>query len=168
MNPVRLLKLPWFGARSARGLIVLVTFVAVSLSAGFGLAHVNTPPLAVDWLRAATYGLAFLNGAIWALLLPNVLLAAYAARRLQMPRAWRDAYRSLGLYALLSIVLPVALLSVMGGDVVVAAVELVMGAGLGMVWAMLPCYCTSMLFMVAAVHGVDVRGIPYPVVHVIP
>ncbi|WEN14737.1 hypothetical protein PY254_16110 [Rhodanobacter sp. AS-Z3] len=162
VNPARLLELPWFGAASARGLIALLIFLTLLLSAAFGFADAYTPPLAVNWLRAATYGLACLNAAIWAMLLPNVLLAAYAARRLQMPGAWRDAHLSLAFYALLTIVLPVTLLGVMGGYVAVAAVELVIGAGLGMAFAALPSYCTSVFFLMAVVHGVVGRWLALP------
>lgn len=162
MNPARLLMLPWYGAWSARWSVGGMIFLTVLMSAVFGFVNAYTPPLSVDWMRAAIYGLASLNVAMWAMLLPNSVLMAYAARRLQMPGAWRDACRSLSLYALLSIVLPVALLGVIGGNVAVAAVELVLGAGLGMAFAVLPSYCTSVLFFVALLHGFVWRWLGLP------
>lgn len=158
----RLLALPWYGASSARWSVGALIFLAVLMSAVIGFASAYTPPLSVDWMRAAIDGLAFLNLAMWATLLPNILLMAYAARRLQVPGAQRDACFSLSFYALLSIVLPVALIGVIGGDVAVVAIELVLGAGLGMAFAVLPSYGTSVLFFVALLHGVVWRWLGLP------
>lgn len=162
MNPVRLLMLPWYGAWSARWSVGGMIFLAVLMSAVLGFVNAYTSPLSVDWMRAAIYGLAALNVAIWAMLLPNILLLANAARRLQMPGAWRDACLSLSFYALLSIVLPVVLIGIIGGNVAVAVVELVLGAGLGMAFAMLPSYCTSALFFVVLLHGFAWRWLALP------
>lgn len=162
MNPARLLMLPWSGAWSARWSVGGMIFLALVMSATLGMASAYSSPLSVDWVRAAIYGVAFLNTAMWAGLLPNVLLLANAARRLQMPGAWRDACLSLSLYALLSIVLPVVLTGVLGGNVAVVAVELVLGAGLGMAFAMSPSYCTSALLFVVLLHGFVWRWLGLP------
>lgn len=158
----RLLMLPWYGASAARGSVGALIFLAVLMSALVGFASAYTSPLSVEWIRAAAYGLAFLNTAIWAMLLPNTLLLAYAARRLQVPGAQRAAWLSLSFYALLSIVVPAALMGVIGSNVAVVAVELALGAGLGMAFAVTPSYCMSVLFFVALLHGVAWRWLALP------
>ncbi len=162
MNLARLLRLPWYGASSERWSVGALIFLVVLLSASVVVATAYVSPLSVNWIRAATYALAFMNAAMWAMLLPNTLLLAYTARRLLMPGAQRDACLSLSLYALLGIVVPVALTGVIGGNMPVVAVELALGAGLGMAFAVLPSYCMPVLVFVVLLHGVVWRWLALP------
>jgi hypothetical protein len=162
VNLARLLTMPWPGASSKRWSVGALIPVVVLLSAIVGAASAYGSPLWVGWMRAATYGLVFMNAAMWAMLLPDALLMACVARRLQVPGVQRDACLSLGFYALLSIGVPTALIGGIVGNVPVLAVEMVLGAGLGMTFAVLPSYCTSVLIFVALLHGVVWRWLALP------
>lgn len=156
----RLLTLPWYGWQSSTRQVVAAFSAALLLNCilvvlctyPYG-AH-WTAAAAASWARGCAHGGALLDALLWALLLPNNLLLTHAACHLRMPHVQRESRLSLSVYALLSIGLPAALLGLAGGPTAVIAVELLLGAGVGMSYAVLPRYLSFFLLFVALLHDV--------------
>ena len=154
----RLLTLPWYGWQSGTRLVV-ATFLAALLLICILVVLLTYPhgadwtaAAAASWVRGCAHGFVLLDAVLWALLLPNNLLLTHAARHLRMPRVQHESRLSLVVYALLSIGLPAALLGLAGGPGVVIAAELLLGAGLGMAYAVLPRYLSFFLFFAPQFH----------------
>ncbi len=168
MNPWRLLMLPWYGWQSGTRLVVatfsavllLICILVVLLTYPHGINW--TPAAAANWTRGCGHGLSLLNIVLWAVLLPNNLLLTHAARHQRMPRVQRESRFSLCLYALLSIGLPAALLGFAGGPAAVIAVELLLAAGLGMAYAVLPRYIAILVLFAPQLHGALWRWLALP------
>ena len=143
VNLRRVLLAPWIATpHSTRWFVAigLVLFVAADVLGRF-LGAVAHPWL----LTAATLGIG--NGFLWFALMSNCVLLALDARRLRLPVAGRDIVLALFLYALLGIGIPV-LLQIPYGHAAVLGIVLVLGAGAGAVYMLLPAWLSVVLCFV--------------------
>ncbi len=115
----------------------------------------------VSWTLDAAHIAAQLNAVAW-VCLSNVLLLARDARRLRLPAIERDVLASLALYAVLGIVLPTLWLGALGGPARVIVVELLLGAGLGMAYAVLPSYLAMLAVFLGTSHWLPLPGSAQP------
>lgn len=115
----------------------------------------------VSWTLDAAHIAAQLNAVAW-VCLSNVLLLARDARRLRLPAIERDVLASLSMYVVLGIVLPTLWLGALGGPARVIAVELLLGAGLGMAYAVLPSYLAMLAVFLGTSHWLPLPGSAQP------
>jgi len=157
----RLLALPWCAlSQTARGVAAMLAGIALLLVLlGGVLTHNQTP----DWSRRAADGIAMLNAVAWAGLLSQTLLLARDAHRLRFPALEREVVISLGLYALLTMVLPALWVGLLDGHVRMSAISVALGAGAGMGYAILPRYLSILItFTVLLWHGLGLPGPTQP------
>jgi hypothetical protein len=157
MNLSRTLLMPWMAVpRSTRWITVAV--YALSL-AGYGLllGFLHSPHV---WF-AAGVALGVATVFCWAYFMPYTLLLALNARHLCMPAVRAEVVRSLLLYALLTVGGPWLLLWPGGHPLIVVALLLI-GAGIGMLYALLPTYLVIILCMLPALHVAIRRWLPMP------
>ncbi len=157
----RLLALPWCAlSQTARGVAAMLAGIALLLVLlGGVLTHNQT----LDWSRRAADGIAMLNAVAWAGLLSQALLLARDARRLRFPTLEREVVISLGLYALLTMVLPALLVGLLDGHVLMSVISVALGAGVGMAYAILPGYLSILItFTVLLWPGLGLPGPTQP------
>ncbi|HET8940846.1 MAG TPA: hypothetical protein VFN13_02550 [Rudaea sp.] len=159
MKFVYLLGLPWsaVSSRVRAWLVVLYLFFAVVLE----LALIFAKP-GGSIFTGTTTKLAILNLSIWLLLLPNTLVLAHDARQLRLPSIERDVRHSLWLYATLSIALPAVLFGAFSGHTLTIALNLILGAGLGMAYACTSGYIAMLIvfFLLAGSNFSEYLGLP--------
>ena len=157
MNLSRTLLMPWMAVpRSTRwitAVVVALSFTGYCLLLGFSHApHV--------WPAAGmTLGVATVF--CWSFFLPNTLLLALDARHLRMPAVRAEVVRSLLLYALLTIGGPMLLLWP-GGHLLTVGALLVIAAGIGTLYALMPAYLGMILLMLPALHNATRQWLPMP------
>ncbi|OOG62462.1 hypothetical protein B0E46_12510 [Rhodanobacter sp. B04] len=143
MNPLPLLRVPWFSAhRSMRWMMV---FVLACCSAGAVAIGVFAPGPG-QWKGVAGLlglGLFFL----WAFFLSTTLLLAIDARQLRVPGIQRQIIRSLLLCGVLTISLPAVLLGMLGEPVAPVVILLALASVLGVTFALMPRYLAALLGM---------------------
>ena len=93
--------------------------------------------------------------------MPNTLLLVLDARHLRMPAVRAEVVRSLLLYALLTIGGPLLLLWP-GGHLLTVGALLVIAAGIGALYALLPGYMGMTLCMLPALHNATRQWLPLP------
>ena len=139
----RLLALPWCAlSQTARGVVAMlagITLLLALLGGVYGYHHTS------DWSRRAADGMALLNAVAWAGLLSQTLLLARDAHRLRFPALEREVVISLGLYALLTMVLPALWVGLLDGHVLMSLMSAALGAGVGMAYAILPGYLSILI-----------------------
>ena len=158
MNLGRTLLMPWMAVpRSTRwitAIVVVLSFVGYGLLLGFSHA-----PHRWD---GAGIALGIATVFCWGFFMPNTLLLALDARHLCMPAVRTEVVRSLLLYALLTIGGPVLLLWP-GGHLLTVAALLVIGAGIGTLYALMPVYLgTILLLLMPALHNATRQWLPMP------
>ena len=157
MNLARTLLMPWMAvSRSMRwitAVVIALSFTGYCLLLGFSHAP-RVWPAAGMALGAAT---AF----CWAFFMPHTLLLALDARHLRMPAVLAEVVRSLLLYALLTIGGPLLLLWP-GCHLLTAGALLVIAAGIGTLYALLPAYMGMILLMLPALHNATRQWLPLP------
>jgi hypothetical protein len=157
----RLLALPWCAlSQTARGVTAMLAGIALLLVfLGGVLTHNQTP----DWSRRAADGIAMLNAVAWAGLLSQTLLLARDAHRLRFPALEREVVISLGLYVLLTMVLPALWIGLLDGHVRMSVISVALGAGAGMAYAILPGYLSILItFTVVLWPGLGLPGPTQP------
>lgn len=147
-----LLMLPWYGWRP--GVRKTIAWLSVAIMLICVIGAIGDYPYAPGWTLDVAHGLAMWNVLMWALLVSNLLLLAHAARYQRLPKVQREALQSMGLYALLGIALPAVVLGLAGGDGAVIAVQLALGAGVGMAYAILPRYISFLMLFSPRIHEV--------------
>lgn len=162
MKTWRLLALPGHALSKTASLILLIVGVAVwSISVtvtGVIGADAQTSTAAV--LNTA-HAWAVMNALAW-VALSNTVLLARDARHWRLPRLERRAIASLGLYVLLGVLLPAALLCWMHGDALSVLLLLLIGAGLGMAYALLPAYLSVFVFFAPSIRAGLSTWLPLP------
>lgn len=157
MKLYRTLLTPWLATiRSTRWIAAagFVVFIAIDLLVRV-FSNSQHP-----WLISAMV-LGAGNGFCWAVFMPNTLLLALDAQRLCLPGIQREVTRSLALYALLSIGVPV-LLQLPSGHALSLAIVLVLTAGIGAMYMLLPSYLGFGFFLLPALHDATRRFLPIP------
>lgn len=139
MNLRHLLMLPWMALSkdSRRPLAGLSTVLAavIVLGAAFDDTGINASTLAVV---PAAHIAALMDLLFWATVMSSSLLLLHTANHLRMPVLERDVHASLALYAGITIALPALALGALDGHLMLAFVEIALGAGLGVAYASLP------------------------------
>ena len=157
MNLGRTLLMPWMAVpRSTRWLTAVVgvlSFAGYGLLLGF--SH------ALHRWDGAGIALGIATVFCWGFFMPNTLLLALDARHVCMPAVRTEVVRSLLLYALLTIGGPLLLLWP-GGHLLTVAALLVIGAGIGTLYALMPAYLGMILFMLPALHNATRQWLPMP------
>ncbi len=113
------------------------------------------------WLLNTARGWVIVNVFLW-VFAANAVLLARAARALRVPTLERDALISLGLYGGLGVVLPALLLGWMGGPVLTVAIMLLFGAGLGVVYALMPPYLAVLALFAGNIPAALSPWLPQP------
>ena len=157
MNLGRTLLMPWMAVpksmRWITAVVVALSFTGYCLLLGFSHA-----PHA--W-AAAGMALGMATVFCWAFFMPNTLLLALDARHLCMPAVRAEVMRSLLLYALLTIGGPMLLLWP-GGQLLTVGALLVIGAGIGTLYALMPVYLGVIMFMLPALHNATRQWLAMP------
>lgn len=144
MKALRLLGLPWmaWSTRTRRAVAwVLLVIVAIA-AAGYTLR--DTPDVGLTHLLN---GLAILNGFFWAIVMPRNLGWAREAHRMRLPALGHHSVASTALYAVLTIALPAAALTLAGIPGIIALTEMALGAGFGLGYTALPFWLAYMTCM---------------------
>jgi hypothetical protein len=136
MKPWRWLIAPWVAARSS---MRWLTSVVVALST-LGAVLIIVFHAGPDGPTAAVYAWCVGLGLLWVFFLPNMLLMTMAARSLCLPGIRRDVAASLGLYAVLSIVVPTLLLACVGANALTVVLVLSLAACTCLLYALAPWY----------------------------
>ena len=157
MNLGRTLLMPWMAVPRSTRWITAVVFVLGFVGYGLLLGFSHIPRA---W-PAAGMALGMATVFCWAIFMPNTLLLALDARHLCLPAVRTEVVRSLLLYALLTIGGPVLLLWPGGNPLTVAAL-LVIGAGIGTLYALMPAYLGMILLLLPALHNATRRWLPMP------
>lgn len=161
MKAWRLLMLPWMAwSRKVRSVVAACFVAAVGAAV---LAGVFTYRADATWIDSATHDVAVMDALFWACVMSQSLLLAREAWRLRLPTLGREVNASLALYALLSIGLPGALLTWLGGNGAAIATEIALGAGLGMAYATLPPFLGVLAILAPNVQDHLARWLPMPV-----
>ncbi len=157
MNLGRTLLMPWMAVPRSTRWITAVVFVLGFVGYGLLLGFSHIPRV---W-PAADMALGAATVFCWAIFMPNTLLLALDARQVCLPAVRTEVVRSLLLYALLTIGGPVLLLWPGGHQLTVAAL-LVVGAGIGTLYALMPAYLGTILLLLPALHNATRQWLPMP------
>ncbi len=157
MNLGRTLLMPWMAVPRSTRWITAVVFVLGFMGYGLLLGFSHIPRV---W-PAADMALGAATVFCWTIFMPNTLLLVLDARQVCLPAVRTEVVRSLLLYALLTIGGPVLLLW-SGGHLLTVAALLVIGAGIGTLYALMPAYLGMLLLMLPALHNATRQWLPMP------
>lgn len=168
MNPWRLMALPWMAwSKATRSVLLAFTVLLLALASGASLVGYHRHP--ADWAPHAAAGITILDAIGWVGIVSPLMLLALEAHRLRLPRLSREIHASLGLYALLTVLVPGLLLGLQGGgdDAAALTLQIALGASLGMAYAVAPSYlgivlAVSPMLVNALGHWLPLPAAPAP------
>jgi len=137
---------PWRSSRRSLPWLILFIILACSLGA-VAVGVFSSKP---HWWMASTMVYCLGIGFAWAFWMPTLLLLAIDARRLCLPGMQRAATRSLWLYAVPSLLLPVLVLGAGGADMSYVAEGVALAMASGTAFALLPRWCSMPLAFLPA------------------
>ncbi|HEX7339460.1 MAG TPA: hypothetical protein VF271_05945 [Rhodanobacteraceae bacterium] len=143
MNITRLTRTPWTASPHwMRPLFAVggLFFLAIATICYFALGG-------VDGVLAATVLISVFDAFLWAAVLPNTLALKVHARTTCLPRSGREAGFSVLWYVALSLVLPALVIGWPSGVALTCLLMLVIGAGVGFLYTMLPAYLGFLIIL---------------------
>jgi len=136
-----LLLAPWRSSRRSLHWLILFLILACSLGA-IAIGVFSSKP---HWWVASTVAYCFGVGFAWAFWMPTLLLLAIDARHLCVPGMQRTATRSLWLYAVPSLLLPMLVLGACGADMRYVAELVALAMAGGTAFVLLPRWCSMVV-----------------------